>query len=130
MECTFCKIQYVGKAETPFNIRLNNHRKVANGNNLKAIPASIHLKQPGHNFKKHAQFTLIEHINNIINTDIDTIKIRLKRKKDFWILKLDTLTPKGLNQELNNVQASIFGIFYVHFRLSSTSFCSEKRHTL
>ena len=26
MECTSCKQQYVGKAETPFNIRLNNHR--------------------------------------------------------------------------------------------------------
>ena len=27
LECTKSKIQYVGKAETEFNIRLNNHRK-------------------------------------------------------------------------------------------------------
>ena len=27
LECTKCKIQYVGKAETEFNIRLNNYRK-------------------------------------------------------------------------------------------------------
>ena len=27
LECTKCKIQYVGKAETEFNIRLNNHQK-------------------------------------------------------------------------------------------------------
>ena len=27
MECTSCKKQYVGKSETSFNIRLNNHRK-------------------------------------------------------------------------------------------------------
>ena len=27
LECTKCKIQYGGKAETEFNIRLNNHRK-------------------------------------------------------------------------------------------------------
>ena len=26
MKCTLYKIQYVGKAGTPFNIRLNNHR--------------------------------------------------------------------------------------------------------
>ena len=103
MECTLCKIQYVGKAETSFNIRLNNHRIDANGNNPKAIPASIHFKQPGHNFNKHAKFTLIEQINNTINTDIDTIKIRLKRREYFWILKLDTLTPRELNQKLNNV---------------------------
>ena len=27
LECIMCKIQYVGKSETSFNIRLNNHRK-------------------------------------------------------------------------------------------------------
>ena len=27
MECTLCKKQYVGKSETNFNIRLNNHGK-------------------------------------------------------------------------------------------------------
>ena len=32
-----------------------------------------------------------------------TLKLRLKRREDFWILKLDSLSPKGLNQELNNV---------------------------
>ena len=31
------------------------------------------------------------------NTGIDLI--RLKRRKDFWILKLDNLTPKALNQK-------------------------------
>ena len=64
MECTLCKIHYVGKAETPFNIRPNNHRKDANGNNPKVIPASIHSKQLDHNFSKHAKFTLREQINN------------------------------------------------------------------
>ena len=103
MEFTLRKIQYAGKAETLFNIRLNNHRKDANGKNPKAIPASIHFTQPGHNFNKHAKFTLIEQINNTNNTDIDTIKIRLKRRDDFWILKRDTPTLKGLNQELSNV---------------------------
>ena len=103
MKCILCKIQYVGKAETPFNIRLNNHRKDTNSNNLKAVTASIHFKQSDHNFNKHATFTLIEEINYTIYTDIDKIKIRLKRREDFWILKLDTLTTKGLNQELNNV---------------------------
>ena len=99
MECTLCKIQYVGKAETSFNIRLDNHRKNASSNNPKAIFASIHFKQPAHNFRKHAEFTLIKQSNNTINTDIDTIIIRLKRRKDFLILKLDTLALRGINQE-------------------------------
>ena len=78
MECTLCKIQYAGKAKTPFNIQSNIHRKDANDNNPKAIPASIHFKKPGHHFNKHAKFTLIQQINNKINTHIDTIKTRLK----------------------------------------------------
>ena len=45
MECALCKIQYVGKAETAFNIRLNNHRKDVN--NPKSIPADLHFRKPG-----------------------------------------------------------------------------------
>ena len=27
VDCSMCKLQYVGKNKIPFNIRLNNHRK-------------------------------------------------------------------------------------------------------
>ena len=37
------------------------------------------------------------------NVSKATLKLRLKRRKDFWILKLNTLSPKGVNQELNKV---------------------------
>ena len=33
--------------------------KDANGNPKAIIPAAIHFKQPGHNFNKHAKFTLV-----------------------------------------------------------------------
>ena len=100
MECILCKIQYVGKSETPFNLRLDNHRKDVN--NPKAIPACNHFKMHGHNFMKHAKFTLIEQLTEISNVRKDTLKLRLKRLEDFWIIKLETLAPKRLNQELNN----------------------------
>ena len=77
--------------------------KNANGNNPKIIPASIHFKQLGHNFNKHAKFTFIEQIHNTINTDINIIKIRPKRRENFWTLLLETVAPKGLLQELNNI---------------------------
>ena len=100
MECTLCKIQYVGKPETPFNLRLNNHGKDAN--NPKAIPACNHFKIHGHNFVKHAKFTSIEQLTELSNVSKDTLRLRLKRR-DFWNIKLETLAPKELNQELNNV---------------------------
>ena len=98
LECTKCKIQRVGKAETEFNIRLNNHRKDVWKPN--AIPASRHFSGKNHNFNTHAKFILIEQIRHV---DIDTEKIkeRLKQRDNFWILTLETLAPKGLNQELN-----------------------------
>ena len=94
MECILCKIQYVGKSETPFNLRLNNHRKDVN--NPKAIPACNHFKIHGHNFMKHAKFTLIEQLSK------DTLRLWLKQREEFWIIKLATLAPKGLNQQLSN----------------------------
>ena len=51
----------------------------------------------------HAKFTLIEQLSNIHITDKDTLKFQLKRREDFWIQKLETLTLEGLNEELNNV---------------------------
>ena len=67
MSCTLCKIQWVGKAETAFDIRLNNHRKDVN--NPKSIPAHFHFRKPGNPFNLHAKFTLIEQWSNIHAAD-------------------------------------------------------------
>ena len=64
---------------------------------------SLHFKQPGHDFNKHVKSYFMEQINNTINTDIDTIKTKLRRREDFLILKRDTLTLEGLNEKLDNV---------------------------
>ena len=55
------------------------------------------------NFMKHAKFTLIEQLTEISNVSKDTLRLRLKRREEFWIIKLETLAPTGLNQELNHV---------------------------
>ena len=58
MECTLCKQQYVGKGETPFNIRLNNHRNDVKNSHPKTILAWKHLQEKNPNFNKHAKFIL------------------------------------------------------------------------
>ena len=75
MECTKCKIQYVGKAESEFNIRLSNHRKDVWKPD--AIPASRHFSGKNHNFNTHAKFILIEQIRHI-DIDKEKNKERLK----------------------------------------------------
>ena len=61
MECLKSQIQYAGKSEAKFNIRLNNHRKDVTRKD--SIPASSYFDIEGHNFNTHAKFILIEEIN-------------------------------------------------------------------
>ena len=49
---------------------------------------------------KCAKFTLIEQLTEISNVSKDTRRLQLKQRKDFWIIKLETLAPKGLKQPL------------------------------
>ena len=52
MECIICNQQYVGKNETPFNIRLNNHKEDVK--DPKTILADKHFQKNGHRFNEHA----------------------------------------------------------------------------
>ena len=52
---------------------------------------------------KHGKFTLIQQLTEISNVSKDILRLRLKQREDFWIIKLEKLAPKELNTELNNV---------------------------
>ena len=66
LECLLCKIQYVRMSETPFHIRLNNHRKDIK--NPDTIEAYKHFNNWNQVFLKHGKFILTEQLNNIKNT--------------------------------------------------------------
>ena len=94
LECTKCKIQNVGRAETEFRIRLNNNRKDAWKSH--AIFTSRHFSDKNHNFNTHAKFILIEQTHQInINKEENLGKTKTKIKL------LETLRPKSLKQEHN-----------------------------
>ena len=99
LECNICNIQYVGKSETTCNIRLNNHRKDVK--DPKALLADKYFILPGNDFNKNAKFTLIEKLTHTNKVATETLQERLKNRENFWIIKLRTLTPNGLSQELN-----------------------------
>ena len=92
MVCILCKIQQVGKFETLFNLRLNNHRKYVN--NPKAIPACSHFKIRGHNFMKHANFTLIEQLTEISDVSKDILRQRQNDERIFGSLNLKDVLPR------------------------------------
>ena len=96
MECRLCSKQYVGKAETASNIRLNNHRKDSKGPS--AILACRHSQQQGHNFNYYTKFIFMDKLVNTSSSK-DILRDRLIQRENFWIQKLKALVPDGLNQE-------------------------------
>ena len=99
MECTKCRLQYIGKSETQLNIRINNHRKDSKKTNT--ILACQHFNNPSHDFTQDARFIIIEQLRKT-DCDNEELRRRLETREDFWIRTLQTLRPKGLNQGLNH----------------------------
>ena len=104
LECAQCNLQYIGKSEWPFNIRLNNYRHRIKSNNLdNLLPIEKHFKLPNHSFSADAKFTIIEKIEIIRTFKLTHI---LEKRENFWIKRLNTLLPYGLNTKLNNTNYS------------------------
>ena len=82
MECTKCKLQYVSKAETELNLRINNHRKDVL--KLIAIPTDRHFAQRDHDFNTDAKFTVIEKLQNT-KLSKESIMELIKKHENFWI---------------------------------------------
>ena len=98
MECVLYNKQYTDKSETTFNLRLNDHPKDVNKRN--SLQPDQHFRLPGNNFNIHKKFTLIEQLNDT-NIGKELLNYRLKKREEFWIIKLKTLQPHGFNAELN-----------------------------
>ena len=73
MECILCNKQYVGKAETSFNITLNNHRK--DGEKADRIMACKPLQEENHSLNKHGKFTIIYQLKKLSLSDLLKEKI-------------------------------------------------------
>ena len=77
---------------------MNNHRKDVK--DPKAILADKHFQKNGHRFNEHARFTITDKLTNS-NLEKEVLSERIIQRENFWIQKLETLYPEGLNQELN-----------------------------
>ena len=109
MEYCLCKkSQYVGKFEYSLNLRINTHRNDVWRTD--GPPSDKHFQMPGHNFNARAKFSIIE---EVYNKSLSKLKIRslLEHGEDFWVLKLKTLSPQGLNISLNYLQGTTRSIW-------------------
>ena len=97
IECNTCRLQYIGKSETGFNLRLNNH-----GNHIKKEVNSCELTEHflhnvrSHNFENDVTITVIEQIRKDHLT-INRKKELLRNRQMFWQRMLNSIQPNGLN---------------------------------
>ena len=92
LECTRCKMQYVGKDETDFSIKLKNHERMY-GNQMPDLQVV--------NFQTNTITST--HVQNSywLNRYVTSTSTEKFIRKNFWILTLETVMSKALNQELN-----------------------------
>ena len=91
-------MQYVGKAEIVFNLRLINHRKDTKKSN--SILAFKYFQEEGRYFNKHSKFIIIDKLVNFHGSK-EALREMLVIRENVWIQKLKTLVPFGVNQELS-----------------------------
>ena len=100
IECNICNLQYIGKSETAFNLRLNNHRNhIKKGiSSCELTEHFLHNKRT-HNFDNNVIITIIEQIrkDNISN---EQKKDLLRHREIFWQKKLNSMQPNGLNKRI------------------------------
>ena len=99
MECILCNKQLLGKAETSFDIRPNNHQKDVE--KVDAIMVCKYIQQESHSFSRHAKFTIIDQLTNTSKSKEIFIQQPIERE-NLCILKLETLYQKVLTKDLVN----------------------------
>ena len=118
LECYICNIQYVGKSETPFNIRLNNHRKDVKNRN--AIPACRRFNRHVHDFNNHGNYhyhrTTKKHSHGI-NWEIKRKTKTVRKLLDNETWDFSGATWSESRPKLNPLHAD-FPFFSVIFRFS------------
>ena len=91
-------LQYIGKSETGFNLRLNNHRNhIKKGLNSYELTEHFLHNVRSHNFDNDVTITVIEQIRKDHFT-IDRKKELLRNKEMFWQIMLNSIQPNGLNK--------------------------------
>lgn len=92
-----CGLAYIGKTNRPLKHRISEHRSNIRNHDQKS-PVALHFTNAKHSVSC-LKYTGIEKVNPARRGgDIDTI---LLQREAFWIYTLDTLSPRGLNEDFD-----------------------------
>ena len=93
LECGICGFQYVGESVLQFNRRFNLHR--SDLEHKQTLPLSRHLRSSNHRPEDfyRLKVTIIDHKPTWSDRE-------RKNREHFWIRKLNTISPFGINEKL------------------------------
>ncbi|CAJ0947766.1 unnamed protein product [Ranitomeya imitator] len=90
-----CGLLYIGETTQPVRDRISKHKSTIRSNNL-LLPVPHHYSSQGHTISQ-LKYQVIDSIPPQRRGG-DRVAL-LKKREAFWIHKLNTLTPKGLNRD-------------------------------
>ena len=108
LQCESCNKKYVGSTRTKFRQRCNvykYHARKHGENSLdkgKSVPQASffrHFFENGHNGNFQVGIKIIDGADDVFS---------LRRKELFWQYRLQTSSPKGLNERAADVELDIF----------------------
>ena len=98
VECTKCRLLYVGYTTDQLNHRMNRHRS-----DIRHYPERCELAKHFHDndcdFERDIQVTILEHVKGS--------EYKLKRQEDKWMKRLGSQHPTGMN-----ISVSEFGYIF------------------
>ena len=89
--CTKCNKQYIGETGQPLHKRINGHRSDWKHRRFQRAPVAEHFTLPGHDFNSHVALCCLDH-------DINWSDSARKARETYWIRRLNTLQPHGINK--------------------------------
>ena len=89
--CGKCGKQYVGETKGPLNIRMDGHRDDWRHKRFERSSTAEHFCLQGHDFLSHASVCCLE-------SNSEWIDNARKSRESYWIRRLITLNPSGINK--------------------------------
>jgi hypothetical protein len=116
--CSFCGLQYVGQTKNSLRVRHTQHKYSILSQ--KDTPVSHHFNSPNHSLQ-HYTILAIEGVKPGLRSSLDS-------REGYWISKLGTLSPQGLNLAPPPPPGSI--PFIIPYSRATRSFSFRVRDTV
>ena len=114
--CELCKIQYVGETKVPLASRFYGHRGAIKRGQVNTVLYQ-HFLDNRHSYH-HCKVQIIY----VYNKDDDGAKQTLLNVEEFYMRKLGTLYPFGLNDKITSLNITLTSYDFMEFHSGNTPF--------